>query len=47
MMAGMIPISTALEKTGGAKYIADSIITLLGRTHPTYSLAAILLTSKK
>ena len=43
IMAGMIPMGVALQKTGGAKYIADSMITLLGDMHPTYFLAGIFL----
>jgi di/tricarboxylate transporter len=43
IMAGMIPMGVALQKTGGAKYIADSMIALLGDLHPTYFLAGIFL----
>jgi di/tricarboxylate transporter len=43
IMAGMIPMGVALQKTGGAKYIADSMIGLLGDMHPTYFLAGIFL----
>jgi di/tricarboxylate transporter len=43
IMAGMIPMGVALNKTGGAKYIADSMIMLLGDMHPTYFLAGIFL----
>ncbi|WP_298883180.1 SLC13 family permease [uncultured Polaribacter sp.] len=43
IMAGMIPMGVALQKTGGAKYIADSMISLLGDMHPTYFLAGIFL----
>ncbi|WP_299059125.1 SLC13 family permease [uncultured Polaribacter sp.] len=43
IMAGMIPMGVALQKTGGAKYIADSMITILGDMHPTYFLAGIFL----
>ena len=43
IMAGMIPMGVALQKTGGAKYIADSMISVLGDMHPTYFLAGIFL----
>ncbi|MFC2109033.1 SLC13 family permease [Bacteroidota bacterium] len=43
IMAGMIPMGIALNKTGGAKYIADSMILVLGDMHPTYFLAGIFL----
>ena len=43
IMAGMIPMGVALQKTGGAKFIADSMISLVGNQHPTYFLAGIFL----
>ena len=43
IMAGMIPMGVALQKTGGAKFIADSMISLIGQQHPTYFLAGIFL----
>ncbi|WP_343328423.1 SLC13 family permease [Polaribacter staleyi] len=43
IMAGMIPMGVALQKTGGAKFIADSMILLVGEKHPTYFLAGIFL----
>ncbi|WP_405610597.1 SLC13 family permease [Polaribacter sp. Asnod1-A03] len=43
IMAGMIPMGVALQKTGGAKFIADSMISLVGEQHPTYFLAGIFL----
>ncbi len=43
IMAGMIPMGVALQKTGGAKYIADSMISVLGDMHPTFFLAGIFL----
>lgn len=43
IMAGMIPMGVALQKTGGAKFIADSMIALIGEQHPTYFLAGIFL----
>ncbi|WP_147677148.1 SLC13 family permease [Algibacter pacificus] len=43
IMAGMIPMGVALQKTGGAKFIADSMIALIGQKHPTYFLAGIFL----
>ena len=43
IMAGMIPMGVALQKTGGAKFIADSMIALIGEKHPTYFLAGIFL----
>lgn len=43
IMAGMIPMGVALQKTGGAKFIADSMISLVGEKHPTYFLAGIFL----
>ncbi|MGJ8744240.1 SLC13 family permease [Polaribacter sp.] len=43
IMAGMIPMGVALQKTGGAKFIADSMISLVGDQHPTFFLAGIFL----
>ncbi|MEI6864763.1 SLC13 family permease [Flavicella sp.] len=43
IMAGMIPMGVALQKTGGAKFIADSMIGLLGDMHPTYFLAGVFI----
>lgn len=43
IMAGMIPMGVALQKTGGAKFIADSMIAMIGDQHPTYFLAGIFL----
>ncbi|MCG1035134.1 SLC13 family permease [Polaribacter sargassicola] len=43
IMAGMIPMGVALQKTGGAKFIADSMISMVGEQHPTYFLAGIFL----
>lgn len=43
IMAGMIPMGVALQKTGGAKFIADTMIALIGEKHPTYFLAGIFL----
>ncbi len=39
----MIPMGVALQKTGAAKLIADSMVQFLGDMHPTFFLAGVFL----
>ena len=41
MMAGVLSMGTALEKTGGAKMIGDFVFTYLGELDPRITLSAI------
>jgi di/tricarboxylate transporter len=43
IIAGMIPMGVALQKTGAAKLIADSMVGFLGQMHPTFFLAGVFL----
>ncbi|MEA3346176.1 MAG: SLC13 family permease [Chloroflexota bacterium] len=43
LMAGMLPLGLALEKTGAAGYLADLIIGTIGAREPRFIPAAILL----
>ena len=43
MIAGMIPMGIALQKTGTAQLIANGIINLLGDTSPMYLIGGIFL----
>lgn len=43
IIAGMIPMGVALQKTGGANLIANSMVDVLGQMHPTYFLAGVFL----
>jgi di/tricarboxylate transporter len=41
LIAGMLPMATALEATGGAKQVADLLVSTLGAIGPTAVLAGI------
>jgi di/tricarboxylate transporter len=41
LIAGMLPMATALENTGGAKQVADFLVSTLGAIGPTAVLAGI------
>jgi di/tricarboxylate transporter len=41
LIAGMLPMATALENTGGAKLVADILVSTLGAVGPTAVLAGI------
>jgi di/tricarboxylate transporter len=43
LIAAMLPMSTALAKTGGAQYVADAMVAALGDAHPLIFLAGIFL----
>ncbi len=43
MIAAMIPMGTALQKTGAAQMAADSLVTYLGAIHPVALLGGIFL----
>lgn len=43
LLAGIIPLGIALQKTGGAALVADQLINLLGRYGPTATLAGVYL----
>lgn len=43
IIACMIPMGVALQKTGAAKLIADSMVAFLGGMHPTFFLAGVFL----
>ena len=43
IIAGMIPMEVALQKTGAAKLVADAMVDFLGELHPTYFLAGVFL----
>lgn len=43
MIAAMIPMGLALQKTGTAKFFADSLIALLGESNPIFLLAGVFL----
>lgn len=43
MIAAMIPMGLALQKTGAAEMIANSIVSSLGDAHPIFLLAGIFL----
>lgn len=45
LIAGMMPMSLALEKTGASSYISQSLIDLLGNYGPTALLAGIYFTT--
>lgn len=39
-MAGLIPLGTAMQKTGAAEYLAKGIMSVVQRGHPLVLLAA-------
>lgn len=41
LIAAMLPMSTALDKTGGAQYVANGLVSALGDAHPILFLAGI------
>lgn len=43
IIAGMIPMGIALQQSGAAKLIANSMVSILGDLHPTYFLAGVFL----
>ena len=43
MIAAMIPMGLALQKTGTAKFFADSLILVLGESNPLFLLAGVFL----
>lgn len=43
MIAAMIPMGLALQKTGTAKLFADSLINIIGAGNPTYMLVGVFL----
>ncbi len=43
LIAAMLPLSTALQNTGGARFLADAIVGLLGGGHALFLLAGIYL----
>jgi di/tricarboxylate transporter len=43
LIAGMLPLGIALEKTGAATYIANQMINLIGDLHPMAIIAGIFL----
>ena len=43
LIAAMLPMSTALEETGGAAFIANGLVDTLGAFHPLLLLAGIFL----
>jgi di/tricarboxylate transporter len=43
LMAGMFPLSTALYQTGGAQYIADSLVVVIGDGSPRLMMAGVFL----
>lgn len=43
MIAAMIPMGLALQKTGTAKFFADSLIAVLGEKNPLFLLAGVFL----
>lgn len=43
IIAGMIPMGVALQKTGAAKLIANAMVGFLGELHPTFFLAGVFL----
>lgn len=43
LMAGMFPLSTALYQTGGAQYIADTLVAVTGDGSPRLLMAGIFL----
>lgn len=43
MIAAMIPMGLALQKTGTAKFFADSLISVLGESNPLFLLAGVFL----
>lgn len=43
LIAAMMPMSVALEKTRGAQFVADSLVSLVGNGQPLIFLAAIFL----
>jgi di/tricarboxylate transporter len=44
LFAGMMPVATALDKSGAGKLIADSVINLMGGDPSPYLLTAVLFT---
>ena len=45
LLAGLIPLGVAMEKTGGAAYVADRLMQILEGGHPILILAGIALLS--
>jgi di/tricarboxylate transporter len=43
LIAAMLPMSTALQVTGGAQLVADALVTLLGSQGPVWLLAGVFL----
>ena len=43
IIACMIPMGVALQKTGSAKLIADAMVNLLGDMHPTFFLGGVFI----
>lgn len=43
LIAAMLPMSTALQVTGGAQLVADALVTLLGSQGPLWLLAGVFL----
>lgn len=41
LIAAMLPMSTALQVTGGAEFIANGLVTMLGTVHPLLLLAGV------
>lgn len=41
LIAAMLPMSTALDKTGGAQYVANGLVAALGDAHPIAFLGGI------
>jgi di/tricarboxylate transporter len=45
LLAGLIPLGIAMDKTGAASYVADQMMRLLQGNHPVFILAAFALLS--
>lgn len=43
LIAAMLPMSTALEITGGAEFIASALVSTLGTLHPLFLLGGVFL----
>jgi len=43
LIAAMIPMSTALNETGGAQFIANGLVSTLGSVHPLLLLAGVFI----
>ncbi len=41
LIAAMLPMSTALQVTGGAEFIANGLVTMLGAVHPLLLMAGV------